>query len=94
MKKEMVEDDERVECHYNGSVFYIPTKIFMEAVFATQIGRKLFVRYKTGAQLFDVSERTFTDIAKEADAIHKRNSGLAFIDPEAVSRYIRTLPPE
>lgn len=97
MKVEHTHDGEMAEVHYMGTIHYIPVRYVMAALFMEENGKKEFVRYKTGAKLFDVSEKTFVRLAEEAGATHKVESdgknGTVFVDPVQVSRYIRSLPP-
>ena len=96
MKIEYDHGDEMAEVHYMGTIHYIPVRYVMAALFMQENGEKEFVRYKTGAKLFDVSEKTFVRLAEEAGATHKIDSdgknGTVFVDPAQVSRYIRSLP--
>ncbi len=84
------EEEDTVECHYNGSTFLIPARVFMETVFMTQIQPKMYVRYNTGAEMFDVSRNEFIKLAQEAEAIHKHN-GTTLVDPNEVRRYVEGL---
>ena len=97
MKVDFELGEEMAEVHYMETIHYIPIRYVMAALFMQENGEKEFVRYKTGAKLFDVSEKTFVRLAEEAGATHKVESdgknGTVFVDPVQVSRYIRSLPP-
>ena len=86
----MEKEEKKVECHFNGSIMYVPVRIFMETVFAMEVGQKLYVRYDTGAKLFDVSRNQFMKVAKQAEAVHKLD-GTTWVNPKEVSRYIESL---
>ena len=57
--------------------------------------KKRFVRYKTGAELYDVSQSTFEKWAKEAGAVCKVGKAV-IVDCEVLDRYLETfrLPAE
>ena len=46
-------------------------KIEVVNVVRERYGRKRFVRYKTGAELYDMSQSSFEDLAEEAGAKYK-----------------------
>ncbi len=46
-------------------------KIEAISVVKERYGRKRFVRYKTGAELYDMSQSSFEDLAEEAGAKYK-----------------------
>ena len=64
----------------------MPNHIFARVVLETKIPEK-FVRYKTGADLYDMSERQFRDLAKEADAIYKKNR-MVLVDLRKIDDYL------
>lgn len=57
--------------------------------------KKRFVRYKTGAKLYDVCQSTFEKWAKEAGAVCKVGKAV-IVDCEVLDRYLETfrLPAE
>ena len=57
--------------------------------------KKRFVRYKTGAELYDVCQSTFEKQAKEAGAVCKVGKAV-IVDCEVLDRYLETfrLPAE
>ena len=89
-KKEKEIQEPVVECHWEGSVFYVNPRIFFEVLFQQKRGYLKYVRAETGALMFDVCKNNFVKIAREAEAMHKHD-GTTLIDVEAVSRYINTL---
>ena len=58
-------------------------------------GKKCFVRYKTGAELYDVCQSTFEKWAKEAGAVCKVGKAV-IVDCEVLDRYLEAfrLPAE
>lgn len=57
--------------------------------------RKRFVRYKTGAELYDVCQSTFEKWAKEAGAVCKVGKAV-IVDCDVLDRYLESfrLPAE
>ena len=53
-------------------------------------GQKEYVRYKEGAELFSVGERTFMNLAKEANAVRK-NKGICLVHVTTLRDYIETM---
>ena len=53
-------------------------------------GAKKYVRYKEGADLFSMGERTFMDLAKEAGAVRKIK-GVCLVNIEALNQYIEDM---
>ena len=68
----IVDKNQMVWCEYRDSICWVPNHIFARVVLETKIPEK-FVRYKTGADFYDMSERQFRDLAKEADAYEIRS---------------------
>ena len=62
--------DEMVECHYQGSIIYIPVKTFARATLLVQLEGRRFVRYKEGAKLYSMSENKYRELADAAEAVH------------------------
>lgn len=60
-----------------------------------QKNRKRFVRYKTGAELYDVCQSTFEKWAKEAGAVCKVGKEV-IVDCDILDRYLESfrLPAE
>jgi hypothetical protein len=57
--------------------------------------KKRFVRYKSGAEIYDVCQSTFEKWAKEAGAVCKVGKAV-IVDCEVLDRYLESfrLPPE
>lgn len=53
-------------------------------------GQKEYVRYKEGAELFSVGERTFMNLAKEANAVRKIK-GISLVHVTTLRDYIETM---
>ena len=47
--------EEMVECHYQGSIIYVPVRTFIEVTMKMRLERKRFVRYKEGAKHYSMS---------------------------------------
>lgn len=82
----IVDKNQMVRCEYKDSICWVPNHIFARVVLETKIPKK-FVRYKTGADLYDMSERQFRDLAKEADAIYKKNR-MVLVDLRKIDDYL------
>ena len=52
-------------------------------------GRKRFVRYKTGAELYDMSQSSFEDLAEEAGAKYKIGK-MVLVNCEIFEEYLET----
>ena len=50
-------------------------------------GEKKYVRYEEGAYLYSMGRKTFTDLAKEADAVRKIG-GVCLVSIEKLNKYI------
>lgn len=81
------EISDMVRCEHAGNVYMIPIDVFARIVMNLEIGTKKFVRYKTGAALYDMSERQFMDLAKEAKATFKINR-MVLVDVKLLDKYI------
>ncbi len=90
MEKELLSSKDKVTCYWNDSVFYIAPKVFYETLLRQKEGPKPYVRYKTGAELFDVGRGEFIKLARDAEAVHKHN-GTALVNLDAVCKYVESL---
>ena len=79
--------EKQVRCEFDGSVFYIPRKMFAMIVLRCQYPEKKFVRYREGAVLYSMSEREFNKLAHNAGAIHKVNK-MSLVKVEIVDKYL------
>lgn len=83
------DDDNLVKCIFNDVVFYVPSDVFsMVLLRAQRYSTKKYVRYKEGAELYSMSERKFTALANNADAVMHVDK-VALIDLEQIEKYIR-----
>ncbi len=82
------EHEDMVECHYNGASIYVPKKKFADMLFELEAGGSDFVRFKEGAKLFKMSERSFHDLAEAADAIYHFR-GIALINVNDIKEYLK-----
>ncbi len=80
-------DDEMVECHYKEAVIYIPVKLFTEMTMRTQVPGQKFIRYKQGAKIYGMSERSFYELANEAGAVHEIR-GMRLVKIDTLDNYI------
>lgn len=87
MKKSLFNEEEMVECHYNGAIINIPVKIFVAMTMRTQYDGKKFVRYKEGAEIYSMSEREFYKLAHDANAVYKRNK-MALVNMEILDKFM------
>ena len=87
MRKSLFNEEEMVECHYNGAIINIPVKIFVAMTMRTQYDGKKFVRYKEGAEIYSMSEREFYKLAHDANAVYKRNK-MALVNMEILDKYM------
>ncbi len=76
-----------VRCEQGNMVYEIPKEVFARVVMAVNNPNKKFVRYKTGAYLYDMSERQFKDLAREAKATRKINR-MVLVDTNVLDNYI------
>ncbi len=88
--KGLLSNTDKVSCYWNDSVFYIEPEVFYEALFLQKSGLRPYVRYKTGAELFDVGRGEFIKLARDAEAVHKHN-GTVLVDVNAVCKFINGL---
>ncbi len=77
-----------VKCEYKDQVYLIPADIFAHVIMNIDLVDKHYVRYKTGARLYDMSERQFIDLAKDAKATFKINR-MVLVDLKLVDKYVK-----
>ena len=53
-------------------------------------GHKKYVRYREGAELFSMGERTFMDLAKESGAVRKIK-GVCLVNVDMLGKYIEDM---
>ncbi len=67
----LLKEQDMIRCEDGGKVYLIPREIFTRVVMETKCPERKFVRYKTGAEMYDMGERKFMTLAKDAKAIYK-----------------------
>ena len=79
--------DDKVECFYRGTSYYVSPKTFFPMLMREPICEKKFVRYKEGAHIYSMSEREFNKLAHEANAVYKRNK-MALVKLDIIDNYL------
>lgn len=64
-------------------------KIEVINVVKERYGRKRFVRYKTGAELYDMSQSSFEELAEEAGAKYKIGK-MVLVNCDIFEEYLET----
>ena len=82
-----IDDNKLVDCFYGENVIRIPRKLFRAMASRLQIDNRKFVRYKEGAQIYDMCEREFNKLAHDANAVYKRNR-LVLVNIEIIDKYL------
>ena len=75
-KNRYAEEEGQVKCTYRNTTVYIPRQLFARLVLDAPLPEKRYCRYKDGAELFSMCERTFYTIAHEARATYKRDKSV------------------
>ena len=65
----------------------ISRRTFARMVLEVNVPGNKFVRYKTGADMYDMSERQFKEIAKQAGAVYKLNR-MVLVDVKKLDEYL------
>ena len=76
-----------VKCHYRGAIIDVPDRLFFSILTRMQYDERKFVRYKTGAKLYGMSEREFFRLAHDAGAVYKRNT-MALVSIAKVDEFL------
>lgn len=76
-----------VECLFNGAVIKVPDEVFFSTLMGRPLARKRFVRYRDGAEMYGMSERTFYDLVRDADALYRRHK-MVLINVELVDEFL------
>ena len=82
-------DKRMIRCEQEDKVYYIPPEIFAKVVLGTESHGKKYVRYKTGGELYDMSEHRFREIALQADACRKVDQTV-LVNLEVFERYLES----
>lgn len=64
-------------------------KVEIVNIVKERYGRKRFVRYKTGAELYDIGQSSFEDLAEEAGAKYKIGK-MVLVNCEIFEEYLET----
>lgn len=64
-------------------------KIEVVNIVKERYGRKRFVRYRTGAELYDMSQSSFEDLAEEAGAKYKIGK-MVLVNCDIFEEYLET----
>lgn len=87
-KLQKINSNIMVRCDDGNRVYYIPRTEFARVLMQiTETPNKKYVRYATGAAMYDMSERSFIELAKSAEAVHKIRR-MVLVEVAAVDRYI------
>jgi len=87
MAKEIFDNSEMVECHYNGAIVNIPAKLFLSMTLGIPMHEKKFVRYKDGARMYGMCQSEFNILVHDAGAVYKRNK-MALVNLELLDKYM------
>ena len=84
---EDITQQDKVKCIDGDNVYYIPRQLFARVVMGLEVPERKYVRYKTGAAMYDMSQRQFYKLVTDAKAKHKINR-LVLVDLKKVDKYI------
>ena len=78
-----------IRCEDGANVYWIPRKILQRALFDYKITEeKVCVRYATGAQMYDMSERQFRKMAEDAGAIYRPGERISLVKLSIFESYL------
>lgn len=80
-------NEEKIKCEFEGTVIYVPRKIFSMMVLRCQYPEKKFIRYKDGAEMYSMSEREFNKLAHNAGAVHKVKK-MSLVKVDLIDKYL------
>lgn len=81
------EERDLIQCNDGSKIYWIPRTTFARMVLEVSVPGSKFVRYKTGADMYDMSERQFKEIAKDAGAICKVNR-MVLVEVARIDEYL------
>ncbi len=87
MAKEIFDNSDMVECHYDGAIVNIPAKLFLSMTLGIPMHDKKFVRYKDGARMYGMCQSEFNILVHDAGAVYKRNK-MALVNLELLDKYM------
>ena len=76
-----------VECHYKGTIIYVPVNTFTRVTMEMRLDGRRFLRYKDGAKHYSMSQNKFRELAYMADAVHHFGK-MPLVDTEKVDEYL------
>ena len=87
MEKERNFDD-MVECHYHGSVMFVPIKLFLNATMRMKCEGSKYIRFREGAKMYNLSRNTFIKLAEDAKAV-SRPGKVALVNVKILDEYLK-----
>ena len=81
------ENRDKVKCIDGDNVYYIPRQLFARVVMSLEVPERKYVRYKTGAEMYDMSERKFKTLVADARAKIKIGK-LVLVDLKKIDKYL------
>ena len=76
-----------IRCDHGDKVYFIPPEVFAKVVLGVEARGRKYVRYKTGGEMYDMSEHRFREIAIQADACRKVDQTV-LVNLEVFERYL------
>ena len=76
-----------IRCEDGSKVYFIPRPLFARMVMEQECLERRYVRFDTGAALYDVSLSQFKNLARDAKARHKINR-MVLVDLDKVDAYL------
>lgn len=80
-------NENMIKCMDGNKIYWVPRATFARVVLDVKVPGKKYVRYKTGAQIYDMSERQFKELAKRSGATCKINQ-MVLVNMEKFEAYI------
>ena len=76
-----------IKCEDGSKIYWIPRTTFARMVLEVNLPGTKFVRYRTGADMYDMCERQFKQLAKDANAVYKINR-MVLVNLEILDKYL------
>ena len=80
-------EEKKIKCIDGEKIYWVPRATFARVVLDVKVPGRKYVRYKTGAQIYDMSERQFKELAKRAGATCKINQ-MVLVNMEKFDEFI------
>ncbi len=87
MSEERTTHENMVECYYNGTIIYVPVKMFVRVTMEMGLDERKYIRYKDGPRIYSMSLSNFKRVVENADAVH-RVGGTALINVKELDEYL------